>query len=141
MLQRPWQVCRECCRVKEKAQDSARRVGSFLSVVAESQRPDMEGDIGGLSVANYDLVDPPPSPSPSRPGLNPPPTQASSAADAVPAVKPPTHVRSRTLTRAVSFPNTSVDADVLRRLRRWMICWAVVEFDLDTGVRAASHAQ
>ncbi|KAK4046731.1 hypothetical protein OIV83_005836 [Microbotryomycetes sp. JL201] len=50
--------------------------------------------------------------------------------------RPPPQARQSTLTRRVSFPDAHIDDVTLARLQRWMWCFAVVEFDLDTGVRA-----
>ncbi|KAM0791909.1 hypothetical protein ACM66B_004163 [Microbotryomycetes sp. NB124-2] len=50
-----------------------------------------------------------------------------------PPRRPPPQARQSTLTRRVSFPDAHMDQQTLDRLHRWMWCFAVVEFDLDTG--------
>lgn len=48
--------------------------------------------------------------------------------------------RRRTLTRALKFPKAEMGEDILARLRRYLVCFAVVNFDIDVGPvsRAAS---
>lgn len=49
----------------------------------------------------------------------------------------PGHSKQPTLTRKISFPSDQLDPVQWERLRRWVVCFAVVEFDVDSGpVRA-----
>lgn len=85
----------------------------------------MDGDIGQYSPRLYDeeqAVFPVPQPPPVVSGQ-------------ILGRDRPSHKREQTLTRRVSFSDTNaVDTNVLERLHRWMLGWAIVEFDLDNGV-------
>lgn len=78
----------------------------------------MNGDLGSVASSSLDDYYRPPLQLslPPAPAPRPPPAA-------------PAHSRS------TSFPDTPVEDDVLARMRRWMVCWASVEFNLDTGVR------
>lgn len=45
----------------------------------------------------------------------------------------PGHSKQPTLTRKISFPSDQLDPVQWERLRRWIVCFAVVEFDIDSG--------
>ncbi|BGP34668.1 hypothetical protein JCM10296v2_006490 [Rhodotorula toruloides] len=45
----------------------------------------------------------------------------------------PGHSKQPTLTRKLSFPSDQLDPVQWERLRRWIVCFAVVEFDIDSG--------
>ncbi|GAA5974307.1 hypothetical protein JCM11641_006725 [Rhodosporidiobolus odoratus] len=45
----------------------------------------------------------------------------------------PTHTKRQTLTRKISFPDHQLDPALLDRLKRWIITFAIVEFDIDAG--------
>ncbi|POY76233.1 hypothetical protein BMF94_0428 [Rhodotorula taiwanensis] len=45
----------------------------------------------------------------------------------------PTHARTETLTRRISFPHLDLARDTLLNLRRTVLTFAVVEFDIDSG--------
>ncbi|BGP26991.1 DUF1630 family protein [Rhodotorula toruloides] len=45
----------------------------------------------------------------------------------------PGHSKHPTLTRKISFPSDQLDPVQWERLRRWIVCFAVVEFDIDSG--------
>lgn len=52
----------------------------------------------------------------------------------------PGHSKQPTLTRKISFPSDQLDPVQWERLRRWIVCFAVVEFDIDSGpVRTAEE--
>lgn len=41
--------------------------------------------------------------------------------------------RKNTLTRSIAFPSTILGEDTLKALRRYMLCFALVNFDIDQG--------
>ncbi|KAK4049215.1 hypothetical protein OIO90_005504 [Microbotryomycetes sp. JL221] len=47
--------------------------------------------------------------------------------------RPPPQARQSDLTRRTSFPDDLADQHILNKLHRWIWCFALVDFDLDTG--------
>lgn len=90
----------------------------------------MDGDIGNYSPRLYDD---------DEVGFMPPVASQPSELEDKILGKRPTHKRDQTLTRKVSLSDTSAVEDTVRtRLHRWMLGWAIVEFDLDNGVSTTS---
>ncbi|GAA5821580.1 hypothetical protein JCM11251_000919 [Rhodosporidiobolus azoricus] len=96
---------------------------------------------GDLGLNSLDSP-PPPRPAapphriPSSPSSQPLPTAATNAPRSAPSLERPllvTNPKRQTLTRKISFPADDLDPVLLARLRRWVIGFAVVEFDIDTG--------
>ncbi|GAA6023546.1 hypothetical protein JCM10207_005712 [Rhodosporidiobolus poonsookiae] len=74
---------------------------------------------------------PPPrhSPSPSTQAPHPPPPPPA----APPSDPRPPNPKRATLTRRISFPLDQLDPQLLSQLRRWIVTFALVEFDIDSG--------
>ncbi|GAA5888984.1 hypothetical protein JCM6882_009707 [Rhodosporidiobolus microsporus] len=83
---------------------------------------------------------PPPHPSSTAPSSTPRPQPGPSSTPTLPpppphehAPTPPPNTKRHTLTRRISFPTDSLDPLLRARLHRWIVAFAVVEFDIDTG--------
>lgn len=73
---------------------------------------------------------------PSASNYRRPPSRSSTLPNLHSTSRPPSPTRDdrrKTLTRALEFPKAEIGEDILQRLRRYLICFAVVEFDLDVG--------
>lgn len=85
----------------------------------------MDGDLGAVTPHSLDDAYQPPIYFPPV-QKQPPPLEE-------------TKLKRRTLTRSIAFPEALMEDYTLAKLRRWIVCFAVVEFNLDTGVSLVPH--
>lgn len=88
----------------------------------------MDGDLGAVTPQSLDDAYQPP--------IYFPPVQRSPARTKL-AEEPSQSKKRRSLTRSTAFPEAAMDTYTLTKLQRWIVCFAVVEFNLDTGVSLA----